>query len=59
MAAGSLFTAVVYFGWRIPLLGRVFDWAVRTFLPHRLEAIRRHMAEEGRNLKRLLEIQNG
>ena len=44
--AGSLFTAVVYFGWSVPLLGRIFDWAVRTFLPHRLEALRRHMAEE-------------
>jgi len=59
MAAGSLFTAVVYFGWRVPLLGRVFDWAVRTFLSRRIEALRRHMAEEGQNLKRLLEIQNG
>jgi len=56
---GSLFTAVVYFGWSVPLLGRVFDWVARTFLPHRLEALKRHMAEEGQNLKRLLEIQNG
>jgi len=53
--AGSLFTAVVYFGWSVPLLGRIFDWAVRTFLSHWLEALRRHMAEEGQSLKRILE----
>jgi len=49
--AGSLLTAVVYFAWRVPLLGRVFDWVVQTFLPHRLEVVKRHMAEEGRKEK--------
>jgi len=53
---GSLFTAVVYLGWKLPLLGRIFDWAARTFLPRRLEALKRHIADEGRNLKRFLEV---
>jgi len=46
---------VVYFVWRAPLLGRVLDWTARTFLPHRLEALKRHVAEEGQSLKQILE----
>ena len=50
-----LFTAELYFGWRIPLLGRLLDMGVHVFLKRRLEAMRQHMKEEGQNLKEFLE----
>ena len=54
-AQSVLFVAELAFGWRIPVLGGLLDAVMRLLLTGRLEALRQHMAEEGRNLKRLLE----
>jgi hypothetical protein len=49
------FTATLTFGTRVPMLGWLLDRALEPLLSRRLEAMRRHMQEEGENLKRLLE----
>jgi len=53
MEGCSLFTTVVYFVWRLSLLGRIFARTVQMLLTHQLGAIRQHMAEEGQNLRRM------
>lgn len=53
--ANSLFIADTYVGTKIPLLGKLLDKLMWTLLRRRLEAGRKHMAEEGQNLKNLLE----
>jgi uncharacterized protein YndB with AHSA1/START domain len=52
---GTLFTAELSFGVDVPLVGRAIDGILARALASRLGAMREHMHEEGRNLKRLLE----
>lgn len=52
---GTSFTARLAFGWRLPLVDAVINGLLRRMLAARLLAIRRHMEEEDRNLKRLME----
>ncbi len=52
---GSEFTAVIAMGARAPVIGPVADWLLRRTLGSRIDAIGRHQAEEGANLKALLE----
>ena len=51
----SLFTAEIHIGVKNPVLRSLVDRLLRTFLSSRLEGIRRHMSEEGQNLKRIME----
>ena len=51
----ALFIAEISAGTRLPIIGPVLDWLVRTLLSDRMEVLRQHMAEEGKNLKRILE----
>jgi len=51
----SLFTAEIYLGTNIPLLGKLVDRFMGVFMSRQLEGIKQHMAEEGQNLKRILE----
>jgi len=57
--SGSRFTASVRIGLPIPLLGLVIDAILRLLLSSRIDAIRRHQAEEGANLKAILEREPG
>ena len=50
-----LFTAEICFGTGIPLLGKLLDQVLHTFMDHRLRALQQHMVEEGRNLTLILE----
>lgn len=52
---GTRFTATLGFGVAVPWLGRVADRVLRRIFATRLAAVREHMREEGRHLKRLLE----
>lgn len=53
--AGVTVLAELRFGWELPLLPRLLDPALHyLFRPH-LAALRRHMHEEGLNLRTLLE----
>ncbi len=52
---GTEFTAIIRMGIRRPVVGRWVDGLLRRVLGDRLEGIRRHQAEEGANLKALLE----
>jgi hypothetical protein len=52
---GTEFTATIEIGLAIPILGALIDGVLHLTIPGRLEAIRRHQAEEGANLKALLE----
>ncbi|HSE07228.1 MAG TPA: SRPBCC family protein [Nocardioidaceae bacterium] len=54
-AGGSAFTAVIRLGVGSPMLGPLVDRAIRLTLGSRLATIERHQAEEGANLKSLLE----
>lgn len=51
----SAFTAVVAIGLPTPVIGPIVDRLIRLMLGSRIEAIARHQAEEGANLKALLE----
>ncbi len=53
--ANSLFTAEMYIGTKIPVLRSLVDRIMGMFLSRQLESIKRHMAEEGQTLKRILE----
>jgi hypothetical protein len=53
--SGTLFTATIQMGIRTPVLGAMIDTLLRWMIPARIESIRRHQAEEGANLKALLE----
>ncbi len=53
--SGSRFTATVRLGIRARTLGSLLDFALRKLFGAQIEAIRRHQAQEGANLKRLLE----
>ena len=50
-----LFTAEISFGTTILLLRNPLDRVLYTFIGRRLKALKQHMIEEGRNLKRILE----
>ena len=52
---GTMFTAELHMGTKIPLLGKLVDRIMRMFLSRHLEGLQQHMAEEGQNLKRILE----
>ncbi len=56
---GSDFTAVIAMGVSVPVMGTAVDWLLRRTLAGRLEAMARHQAEEGTNLKALLESHSG
>lgn len=49
------FAAEIYFGTTMPLLGSLLDRIILLFMKHRLLALQEHMADEGRNLKSILE----
>jgi hypothetical protein len=49
------FIAELDIGSEMPVIGPAFDFIFRRFFPRRIEAMRQHMAEEGRNLKAILE----
>ncbi len=51
----TAFIAYLYFGIDFPLIGPLLDRIMRAGLASRIAAFERHMAEEGENLKRLLE----
>jgi hypothetical protein len=51
----SLFTADIYLGFRFPLLGWLFDKIAWVLLSNRVVLLKQHMAEEGKNLKNILE----
>ena len=52
---GVEFIAELWVGSALPLVGAVVDLLLRSLFRNQIEAIRHHMAEEGHNLKRLLE----
>lgn len=52
---GSEFSAVIGIGVGVPLLAPLLDGLLRLMLGARIEALRLHQAEEGVNLKGLLE----
>lgn len=49
------FVAELDIGSEAPIIGRLFDFIFSRFFSGRIEATRQHMAEEGRNLKVILE----
>ena len=52
---GTLFKAEMHMGTPIPLLGKLRDRIMRMFFSRQLEGLQQHMAEEGQNLKKILE----
>ena len=55
----TLFAAEMHMGTKIPLLGKLVDGIMRMFFSRHLEGLKQHMAEEGQNLKRILEQRSG
>lgn len=55
---GTRFTATIQMGIRAPVLGAMIDALLRWTIRTRIESIRLHQAEEGANLKALLENRN-
>ena len=53
--SGTVFTATIRMGVNTPILGKIVDAFLRLTVGGRIDAIRRHQAEEGANLKELLE----
>jgi len=49
------FIAELDIGLNAPIVGRLFDLIFHWVFPRRIEAMRQHMAEEGQNLKAILE----
>ena len=52
---GTRFTAAIRVGIGTPMVGALIDAVMRLTMGGRIESFRRHQAEEGVNLKRLLE----
>ena len=52
---GVRFVAELDIGSEAPILGRLFDFIFPRLFKNRIEAMRQHMAEEGKNLKTILE----
>ena len=55
---GCRFTASIELGLHNPLLAGMIDGLFRRLFSSRIEALRLHQIEEGRNLKRLLEAES-
>lgn len=57
VATGDMvrFTAELDIGSNTPLVGQIFDLIFQLFFKTRIDAMQQHMAEEGRNLKAILE----
>lgn len=53
--AAVRFTAELDIGPEIPIIGRFFDLIFSSFFQQRIDAMRKHMEEEGQNLKAILE----
>ena len=53
--ATTLFTAEMYMGSNMPVLGKIMDIIILKLLSRQLKGIRQHMVEEGQNLKKILE----
>jgi hypothetical protein len=53
-----LFTAEMYMGTNVRLLAGLVDIIMKIFMSRQLQGIKQHMAEEGQNLKRILEKSN-
>ena len=51
----SVFIQDVYLGRKSPLIGAVTDTFIKMFLGRLNEDYKRHIAEEGQNLKRIME----
>lgn len=51
----TLFRADIALGRKVPLLGWATDKFIQVFFGSYLKALRKHMAEEGENLKRVME----
>jgi hypothetical protein len=51
----SIFTAELNFGTSIPVISILVDLFMKTFLSQPLEGIKKHMVEEGVNLKKMVE----
>jgi len=51
----SIFTAELNFGTKIPVISILVDLFMKTFLSQPLEGIKKHMVEEGVNLKKMVE----
>ena len=49
------FVAELHIGSETPIIGWLFDFIFPLFFNQRIETMRQHMAEEGRNLKAILE----
>ena len=49
------FIAELDIGSEVPVIGQLFDLIFPRLFQGRIEAMRQHMAEEGRNLKTILE----
>lgn len=49
------FIAELDIGSNTPIIGKLFDFVFSQFFQRRIDAMRQHMAEEGQNLKALLE----
>jgi hypothetical protein len=52
---GVRFVAELDIGFDVPIIGRLFDFVFTWFFSNRIKAMKQHMAEEGRNLKAILE----
>jgi hypothetical protein len=52
---GVRFVAELDIGSEAPIIGRLFDFIFTWFFSNRIKAMKQHMAEEGRNLKTILE----
>jgi hypothetical protein len=52
------FVAELDIGSDLPILGPVIDFILSRFFRQRIEAFRQHMAEEGKNLKAILESES-
>lgn len=52
---GVRFVAELDIGSDVPIIGRLFDFIFPWLFKNRIEAMKQHMAEEGRNLKTILE----
>jgi hypothetical protein len=55
MGRNVLFVAEIALGLDVPVLGWFVDRILLALLSEQIEAIQRHMVEEGENIKRLLE----
>lgn len=55
LGTSVLLTAEICFGTENPILGPLLDWMLNAVIGRRLQALKQHMIEEGRNLGSILE----